>query len=148
MKIFVDADACPVQREVVQVAGEMELEVVFVKSFSHFSHDDWTAYVDTLYVDPGVDSADYKILALVKEGDLVITQDYGLASLCLPKKCIVLHHKGFRFTEHNIGRLLESRHISAMARQAGQRTKGPRAFTDEDRRKFARKLKQTIEQIK
>lgn len=148
MKIYVDADACPVQAEVIDLAGEFGLEVFLVKSFSHFSHEEQPEFVQEIYVDPGVDSADYKILALVEKGDIVVTQDYGLAALCLPKGALVLHQKGFLFTEKNIDRLLQSRHLSALARRAGERTKGPRAFTDQDRSKFRQRLKQTIEQIK
>lgn len=148
MKIYVDADACPVQKEVITVAGEEKIDVVLVKSFSHFSHDHEPDHVETIYVDPGADVADYKIVGLVEKGDIVITQDYGLASLCLSKKCIILHHKGFFFTENNMDRLLQSRHTSAMARQAGQRTKGPRPFTDHDREKFATTLKKALTQRK
>lgn len=148
MKIYVDADACPVQQEVIIVAKEQLLPVYLVKSFSHFSHNQLPDHVETIYVDPGADVADYKIVGLVDKGDIVITQDYGLASLCLNKGCTVLHHKGFLFTENNIDRLLQSRHTSAMARRAGQRTKGPRPFTEEDRENFSKQLKNIIMQLK
>ena len=92
--------------------------------------------MNTVYVDTGAEAADYRIMQLVKKGDVLITQDYGLASLCLAKGCIVLHHTGFRYTADNIDQLLQSRYLSAMARKSGQRTKGPKAFTKEDREQF------------
>lgn len=83
-----------------------------------------------------------------KRLDLIITQDYGLASLGLGKGCLVLHHKGFAYTNENIDQLLQTRHLSAKARRSGQKTKGPKPFTDEDRTKFKELLEKTIKQIK
>lgn len=144
MKIFVDADACPVQNEVIQVAKEKNVQVVLVKSFSHFSLEQLPDFVQTIYVDPGQDSADYKIIELAQQGDIVVTQDYGLASLCLAKGCIPLHHRGFIFTEKNIDRLLTTRHIHAKMRRAGHRTKGVRAFTTSQREKFSNVLRRLL----
>lgn len=145
MKIYVDADACPVQKEIIQVARLYDLSVVLVKSYSHFSHDDHPSFVETVYVDQGRDMADLEILKRAVKNDIVITQDYGLASLLLPKGCIVLHHKGFLFSEKNIDRLLSTRHASAKARRAGQRTKGPKPLTEEDKIKFSQLLIKMIE---
>ncbi|MDY0410292.1 YaiI/YqxD family protein [Virgibacillus soli] len=144
MNILVDADACPVKDIVINVAKVYKVPVKLVKSFSHFSHDEDIAGVETIYVDTGADAADYRIVQLAKEGDLIITQDYGLASLGLAKGCAVLHHVGFAYTNENIDRLLQTRHASAMARRAGKRTKGPKPFTDENRIKFENLLRQTI----
>lgn len=136
MKIFIDADACPVQNEVISVAETYHLEVVIVKSFSHFSHEELPDFVKTVYVDKGAEMADMKIMQLTKKGDIVITQDYGLASLCMGKGCTVLHQKGFEYTNENIDRLLTMRHAGQMARKAGHKTKGPKAFTEADKEKF------------
>src|SRR5690625_3286254 len=113
MVIYVDADACPVQAEIIEVAQMMQKRVVFVKSYAHFSCDDVVSNVDVIYVDKGKEVADMKIVSLVRKGDFVITQDYGLASLCLQKECIVLHHKGFQYTLGNIDRLLIQRYTQA-----------------------------------
>jgi len=147
MKIYIDADASPVQNEVFQIAEDYGFPVVMVKSFSHFSHDPLPAHVSVQYVDKGAEMADYKIMSIVAKGDIVITQDYGLASVVLGKGCYVLHHKGFRYTNKNIDQLLSSRHASALARRGGYRTKGPKPFTKEDREKFSVVLTQLIEQI-
>ena len=136
MKIFIDADACPVQDEVIDLAEQYDRQVVVVKSFSHFSHDEQPEFVETVYVDKGAEMADMKIMQLTKKNDIVITQDYGLAALCMGKGCRVLHHKGFEYTTDNIDRLLTMRHAGQMARKAGHKTKGPKALTDEDKTKF------------
>lgn len=140
MKIFIDADACPVQNETIAIAKKHTLNVVIVKSFSHFSNEELPSFVEVIYVDKGAEMADMKIMSLTQSNDIVITQDYGLASLCLGKGCTVLHHKGFEYTVNNIDRLLTMRHAGAMARKAGQRTKGPKALTQEDKDKFTKLL--------
>lgn len=136
MTILIDADACPVKDSVVSIATDVQIPVILVKSFAHFSHGDEADGVETVYVDTGADSADFRIMQLAKRNDIIITQDYGLASLALGKGCIVLHHKGFEYTQENIDQLLHTRYTSAMARKSGQRTKGPKAFTVEDQQKF------------
>jgi len=136
MKIYVDADACPVKNIVISEATKADLPVILVTSFSHYSTEVQPAGVETIYVDTGADAADYRIMKLAERGDIIITQDYGLASLGLAKGCTVLHHKGFLYTNDNIDQLLQTRYLSAMERKAGNRTKGPKAFTDEDREKF------------
>ncbi|WP_163971459.1 YaiI/YqxD family protein [Oceanobacillus halotolerans] len=148
MKIYVDADASPVKDIVISVAKKAHIPVVLVKSFSHFSHDEPKEGVETIYVDTGSDAADYRIMKLAQKHDIIITQDYGLASLGLGKGCIILHHKGFQYTNENIDQLLQARHLSAKARRSGQKTKGPKPFTDEDKTKFETLLKQTIKSIR
>ena len=136
MKIYVDADACPVKDIVISESTSAGIPVVLVTSFSHFSSAENPPGVETIYVDSGADAADYRIMKLATKGDLIVTQDYGLASLGLAKGCTVLHHKGFIYTNENIDQLLQTRYLSAMARKSGKRTKGPKAFTTEDREKF------------
>ena len=144
MKIYVDADACPVKDIIISEASDFEIQVILVTSFSHFSNAEQPSGVKTIYVDSGADAADYRIVKLVEKGDIIVTQDYGLASLCLAKGIIVLHHKGFRYTNENIDQLLQTRYLSAMARKGGQRKKGPKPFTAEDREQFRDLFKQVI----
>ncbi len=136
MKIYVDADACPVKDIVISEGTNAEIPVILVTSFSHFSNVEQPSGVETIYVDSGADAADYRIMKLAEKGDIMVTQDYGLASLGLAKGCIVLHHKGFIYTNENIDQLLQTRYFSAMARKGGKRTKGPKPFTAEDREQF------------
>lgn len=145
MKIYVDADACPVKDTIISIAADYQTPVIIVKSFAHFSPNDEQPGVETIYVDSGAEAADYRIMKLAESGDMIITQDYGLASLGLAKGCIVLHHKGFTYTNDNIDQLLQTRYLSAMARKSGKRTKGPKAYTSEDERKFSELFREQIE---
>ncbi|RYG74205.1 YaiI/YqxD family protein [Lentibacillus lipolyticus] len=147
MKIYVDADACPVKKTIITIAREYNIPVVLVKSFSHFSRDDEQTGVETVYVDTGAEAADYRIMQLAQKGDIIITQDYGLASLALSKGCTVLHHRGFTYTNENIDQLLQSRYVNAMARKSGKRTKGPKAFSSEDEAKFRDLFQKTVEEL-
>ncbi|PKR77643.1 YaiI/YqxD family protein [Halalkalibacillus sediminis] len=136
MNILVDADACPVVPIIVEESGRRGFAVKIVRSYDHFSLKDMEDHVETIYVDRGAEAADYKIMQLAEENDVIVTQDYGLASLALSKGCKVMHHKGFQYTTHNIDTMLQQRYLSAMERKSGKRTKGPKAFTNEDREKF------------
>lgn len=147
MKIIIDADASPIKNEVIDLANDYNLEVVLVSSIAHYSNDVHPDFVKIVYVEKGADMADFKIVQLASKGDMVITQDYGLASLLLPKGCHVLHHTGREYTSENIDLLLQSRHISALQRKSGQRTKGPKAFTAEDRAAFKKTLRQFLDDL-
>lgn len=146
LKIYVDADACPVKDIIIAEAIRRGIETILVTSISHFSLQEYPSGVKTIYVDNGKEAADYRIIQLAGKGDLVITQDYGLASLVLAKGCIVMHHKGFLYTNKNIDEMLQTRYLSAQARKAGQRTKGPKAFTKEDKEVFREKLLRVLEE--
>jgi len=144
MKIYVDADACPVKDIIITESRKADIPVILVTSYSHFSVTEQPPGVEIIYVDAGADAADYRIIKLVEKGDMIVTQDYGLASLGLAKGCTVLHHKGFIYTNENIDELLQFRYLSAMARKSGKRTKGPKPFTTEDREKFRDLFKRII----
>ncbi|HAP2813601.1 TPA: YaiI/YqxD family protein [Enterococcus faecalis] len=140
MKIFVDGDGSPVKETVIEVAVEKALDVVIVTSVDHYSLKDYPENVSFVYVDKGADAADFKIVQLIKKGDLLITQDYGLASLVLLKGVLVLHQLGYQYTKENIDGLLEQRYFSGQIRRKGGRTKGPKPFTDQDRTTFKQAL--------
>jgi hypothetical protein len=145
VKVYIDADASPVKDIVIEEATKRDYPVVLVTSISHFSMQEYPPGVETVYVDTGSEEADYRIMKLAGKGDIIITQDYGLASLALAKGCLVMHHKGFQYTNKNIDQLLQSRYLSAQARKAGKRTKGPKAFTKEDKEKFRERFVQLLE---
>jgi len=147
MKILIDADASPVKNEVIDLAEDYQLPVTLVSSIAHYSEDVYPDFVEIVYVEKGAEQADYKIVALTNPGDIIVTQDYGLASLLLPKGCYVVHHKGYEYTTDNIDGLLQSRHLSALQRQSGQRTKGPRPFTDADRNHFTNFFEQFLNNL-
>ncbi|MGR5874211.1 DUF188 domain-containing protein [Bacillus pacificus] len=109
MKIYVDADACPVKDVIIFEATKAEIPVTLVTSFSHYSNAEQPKGVETIYVDSGADAADYRIMQLAQKEDLIVTQDYGLASLCFSKKAVSFFIiKGTRYTNENIDQLLQT----------------------------------------
>lgn len=144
MKIYVDADACPVKDIIIKEAQKHAIEVFLVKSYAHFSTQDDPNGITSVYVDSEKEAADYRIMSMIAANDILITQDYGLASLALEKNTTVVHHKGFLYSLENIDFLLETRYQSAQARKSGLRTKGPKAFSNEDRSKFHTLFKQLL----
>lgn len=142
MRIFVDGDGSPVKLETVKIANKFGIPVTIVTSVDHYTTKDYGA--EMVYVDKGSDLADYKIVALTQAGDIVITQDYGLASLLLAKQVTVLHHLGTQYTSENIDQLLEQRFFSSKLRKAGHHTKGPKAYTEQDRLNFSRQLEELL----
>ncbi|MBO1512281.1 YaiI/YqxD family protein [Metabacillus bambusae] len=134
MKIYVDADACPVKQEIMNIAGKYNIEVIFVASYNHTS--DKTYGGRWIFVDTGKEEADLYIVNHVQKSDLVISQDIGLAGLLLRKDVIVVTPRGKRYTEANIDTALQFRYLSAMERRGGKYTKGPKKFTEEDTLNF------------
>ena len=121
MRIFIDADGCPVVDIAVRTAKRYGIGCTIICDTAHSIQRDGA---DTIIVDKGADSADFRLVNLVGAGDIAITQDYGLAAMCLSKRAIVLNQDGRRYTEENISGLLEFRAVSAKIRRSGGRTKG------------------------
>ncbi|MGX7023228.1 YaiI/YqxD family protein [Vagococcus hydrophili] len=144
MRFVIDGDGSPVKNEVIKLAEIFNLPVLIVTSVDHFTNKEYPAFVSFIYVDKGADGADYRIVKEIQEDDVVITQDYGLASLLLGKKVRVFHHSGKEYLPETIDTLLTQRYIGGQMRKAGKRTKGPKAFTQEDRNKFVEVMKEVI----
>jgi len=144
MKIFIDGDGSPTKKETMQVANHYGIPVVLVTSIDHYSNKDTPDFVETVYVDQGADAADFKIMSLLSPGDTLVTQDYGLASLAMAK-ATVIHQSGMVYTEWNIDRLLAQRYEGQQMRKHKIHTKGPKPFTDEDRKHFVIALTKLIE---
>lgn len=123
MKILVDADACPVTDIAVSLCREYNISCLLLCDTAHEFHRDGA---QTLVFDKGADSVDFALVNRVEKGDIVVTQDYGLASMCMAKGARVLHQDGWIYTKENIDALLFSRHESGKYRRAGGRTKGPK----------------------
>lgn len=145
-QIIIDGDACPVVSSVIELTQETGIFVTIIRSFSHFSTQIDPEHVRTVYVDDGPESVDYKVVQLASSEDIVITQDYCLASLLLNKVKFVMHHKGFLFNDNNIQQLLDQRYINAQIRKQGGRHKGPPPFTRQDRQHFEHQFKLLIQQ--
>ncbi|HCY9718100.1 TPA: YaiI/YqxD family protein [Staphylococcus aureus] len=146
--IIIDGDACPVVDSIIDLTTETGIFVTIIRSFSHFSNQLYPPHVSTLYVDDGPDAVDYKIVQLSTKDDIVITQDYGLASLLVDKVLIVMHHNGKIYNSKNIQQLLDKRYINAQIRKQGGRHKGPQPFTKQDQKVFEQSLLRVIHRIK
>lgn len=121
MKIYIDADGCPVVRNTLKIAGKFNISCVIICDTAHrIEHEN----AETIMVDKGADSVDFRLVNLIQKGDIAITQDYGLAAMCLSKQAIVLNQDGKEYTNENISGLLEFRAASKKIRQSGGRLKG------------------------
>ena len=137
MKIFIDADGCPVVDIAVRIAGKAGISCTIMCDTSHSILRDGA---ETIIVDKGADSADYRLVNLVSAGDIAITQDYGLAAMCLSKNAIVINQDGKQYTPENISGLLEFRAVSAKIRRSGGRTKGLPKRTQQQNKDFEQSL--------
>jgi hypothetical protein len=141
MKIIIDADASPVKNIVIELAKKYGVPVIMVSNFNHNIVSD---YAQVIIVDEGIDVADHEIVKQTEQNDLVITQDYGLASLILMKKADCLHQNGWFYTNENIDMLLMQRQISQKIRKSKQRNQHIAKRTEKDNAIFRDKLEQYL----
>ena len=144
MRILVDADGCPVVDVVLRVAAEYNVPVLLVCDNAHRMQ---RPGAETLVVDRGADSVDLALVNRVQPGDIAVTQDYGLAALCLARRAYVLHQDGYQYTEANIDSMLLARHTARKIRRGGGRLKGPAPRTRQQNEDFARGLRDLITQL-
>lgn len=121
-KVVIDADGCPVVRITARVAREYNVVCVIVCDNAHLFDIDGT---ETVVVSQGADSADFYIVNHITSDDVVVTQDYGLAAMCMARNSTVINQDGREYNELNIDTLLETRAEGKKIRRAGGRTKGP-----------------------
>ncbi|MCP4396874.1 MAG: YaiI/YqxD family protein [bacterium] len=143
MKIFVDADACPVKETIVRLSKKCGIPVVFVVSTAGYFDRGW--HVEKVLVDSLPQAVDIAIINRVEAGDVVVTQDYGLASLVLGKGGKAISPRGYVFHDQNIDRLMLQRHIHSEARKNGMRTKGPRKRSNKDDVRFSKNFNSVLE---
>ena len=136
LTVFVDADACPVTKITEQIAEKHNIPCVLLCDTNHVL---FSSYSQVVTVGAGQDAVDLALINRCRKGDIVITQDYGVAALALGKGCYALHQNGLRFTDQNIDRLLYERAMGAKLRRSSSKNhlKGPRKRTKEDDEKFA-----------
>lgn len=115
MKILIDGDGCPVVRLTEQIAKDHQIPVIIIVDRNHQIQ---TAYAQVITVEQGNDAADFALISQVNCGDLVITQDYGVASLALAKGSYALHQNGREYTTDNIDLLLMERHLAKKERNS------------------------------
>ena len=143
MKVLIDADACPVVDITVRLCKEFHIPCLLLCDTAHQMHREGA---ETLVFDKGADSVDFALVNRVLPGDIVITQDYGVASMCLAKRARILHQDGWEYTEYNITGLMEQRHAAKKFRASGGRTKGPGKRSRVQDKTFADSLHSLLQQ--
>ena len=108
MKIYIDADACPVVRIVENIAEKYEIPVTLLCDTNHVLYSD---YSEVKIIGAGADAVDFALIGLCKKGDIVVSQDYGVAAMALGKGAYAIHQSGKWYTNDNIDRLLMERHM-------------------------------------
>lgn len=141
MQILIDADGCPVVDITVRLCKKYGVSCYVLCDTAHEIHRDGA---QTLVFDKGADSVDLALVNRAHPGDTVITQDYGLASMCLARGARVLHQDGWEYTEYNIQALLFQRHESRKHRASGGRVKGPSKRTKQQDEAFEAILNQVL----
>lgn len=143
MKIFVDADACPVIDIVEDIATKYNISVTLLCDTNHVLTSD---YSEVIVVGAGADAVDYKLISICHRGDIVVTQDYGVAAMALGKGAFAIHQSGKWYTNENIDKMLMERHLNKKARRASSRNhiKGPRKRTEEDDQRFAESFEKLL----
>lgn len=143
MKVFVDADACPVVDIVEDIASKYKLDVTLLCDTNHVLTSDCS---EVIVVGAGADAVDYKLISICHRGDIVVTQDYGVAAMALGKGAFAIHQSGKWYTNENIDQMLMERHLNKKARRASSRNhiKGPRKRTDEDDQRFAESFEKLL----
>ena len=145
IRIFVDADACPVKDEIYKVAARHNLPVTVVAGgFIRVPQD---PLIERIAAGSGMDAADDWIAERAKPGDVVVTSDIPLASRCVKAGADVIAPNGKPFTEESIGMTLAVRNLMTDLRSAGEVTGGPRSFSPRDRSTFLSALDQTLRRI-
>lgn len=147
MKILVDADACPVVRIVELVAKKENIECVLLCDTNHVLYSD---YSEVKIIGAGADAVDFALLNLCQKGDVVVTQDYGVAAMILGRGAYGIHQSGRYYTNQNIDTLLMERHLAKKARMGKGRhhLKGPAKRTEEDDRRFQKSFEELIKKVK
>ena len=135
LTVLIDADGCPVLDCTLRICRSLQVPVLILCDTAHqIQRDD----AQTLVFDKGADSVDFALVNRVRPGDIVITQDYGLASMCLARRARVLNQNGLEYTADNIDLLLDRQWQNKRLLRAGKHPKGPAKRTKEQDAEFAR----------
>ena len=141
--IFVDADACPVGGIVETIAEKYNISTILLCDTNHILYSD---YSEVIVVGAGADAVDYKLVSICHKGDVVVSQDYGVAAMALGKGAYAIHQSGKWYTNENIDQMLMERHLNKKARRSSHKNhmKGPRKRTEEDDVRFAQSFEKLI----
>lgn len=143
MRIYVDADACPVIPIVEQVAEKNNIAVTLLCDTNHVLDSD---YSEVKIIGAGADAVDFALINLCRKNDIVVTQDYGVAAMALGKGAYAIHQSGKWYTDENIDQMLMERHLGKKARRASGKNhlKGPKKRTGEDDVRFQRSFEKLV----
>lgn len=147
MKILVDADACPVIKIVEQVAEENNIETILLCDTNHVLTSN---YSEVKIIGAGADAVDFALVNQCSKGDIVVTQDYGVAAMILGKGAYGIHQSGKWYTNENIDQMLMERHMAKKARRSSSKhhMKGPAKRTEEDDARFRESFEKLIRKVK
>ena len=146
MRIFVDADACPVVKIIEKIAKKYSVGVTLLCDTNHILQSD---YSEVRIIGAGADAVDYALVNMLKKGDVAVTQDYGVAAMVLTKGGFCIHQSGRIFTDDNIGGLLMDRHLAKKARMSNSKhhIKGPKKRTNDDDKRFEEAFEKLIAEL-
>ena len=145
IRIYVDADGCPVKNEIYKVAKRYRLDVSVVANSHMRIPDDELVQLEV--VNGQFDAADDWIVERVKETDIVVTSDILLAARCVEKRSRVLDPKGRVFTENSIGNAVANRELAGYLRDMGEISGGPAPFQQRDRSVFLQRLDDLVQAV-
>lgn len=143
MRILIDADGCPVVDEALRLAKRAGVEAIILCDTAHVFQREG---VRTITVSKGPDSVDFRLVNLLEKRDLVVTQDYGLAAMCLARWARVLDQDGMEYTSANIDGLLLARHTAKKIRMSGGRLRGSAKRRPEQDAQFVQALSRLLEE--
>lgn len=143
MRIFVDADACPVIGIIERLAKKYDVPVTLLCDTNHVLVSD---YSEVKVIGAGADAVDYALIGLCSKGDIVVSQDYGVAAMALGKGAYAIHQSGKWYTNENIDQMLMERHLAKKARRATKKNhlKGPKKRSVQDDERFAESFEKMI----
>ncbi len=143
MTVLIDADACSVTKLATEIAKKQGIPVKILCDTNHVMTSDY-AEVET--VSAGADAVDFRIANLCKKGDVVVTQDYGVAAMTLSKGAFAIHQSGMIYDNENIDRLLFQRFLTKEIRRSSSKNhlKGPKKRTNEDDKIFAQNFEKLL----
>ncbi len=146
IKILVDADACPVINIIEKVAKKYQIPVILFCDTNHFLSSE---YSEVKVIGAGADAVDFALLTHCNSGDIVVTQDYGVAAMILGKGAKGIHQSGKWYTNENIDQMLMERHIAKSMRRASSKNhiKGPKKRTKEDNERFEASFENLVKSI-
>ncbi len=145
MRVYIDADACPVTKIVEQVAKQYNIPVTLLCDTNHVLSSD---YSDVKVIGAGADAVDFALVSMLEKdaNDIVVTQDYGVAAMALGKNAFAIHQSGKWYTNDNIDMMLMERHLSKKARRSNSKNhlKGPKKRTEVDDLRFKESFEKMV----